>query len=82
MEMFQWKAVLLIRAYIAGARTAPAQPLTPDLGHGTFLRVRAKWFRKARRLKKLGRGSIVGEFAWSLTIVSQLIIVFIANSGS
>ncbi len=70
VEMFQWKAVLSIRAYIAGARTAPAQPLTPDWGHGTFLRARAKWFRKARRLKKLGRGSILGGFARSPTMVS------------
>ena len=70
MEIFQWKVMLLIRAYIAGARTAPAQPLAPDWGHGTFLRACAKWFRKACRLKKLGHGSIVGGFARSPTIVS------------
>ena len=60
VEMLQWKTVLSIRVYIAGARTAPAQPLTLDWGHGTFLRAHAKWLCKARKLKKLGCGLILG----------------------
>ena len=68
--MFQWKGLVLMRAYIAGERMAPAQPLILDWGHGIFLSAQEKWVRRSRRLKKLGRGSILGGFAWSPTMVS------------
>jgi hypothetical protein len=68
--IFQLKGLVLIGAYIAGARTAPAHPLAVDCGHGTFLRARAKWVCRARRLKKLGRGSRLGGFARRPMMVS------------
>ena len=54
-----------MRAYISGDIIAPAHPLTPDWGHGIRFSARAKCVLKARRLKKLGRGSMLGGFAKS-----------------
>ena len=68
--MFQWNGVGSMSAYMAGERTAPAQPLTLDWGHGIFLRAREKCVRRLPKLKKLGHGSILGRFARSPTIVS------------
>ena len=67
-------------AYMAGERTAPAQPLTLDWGHGIFLRAWAKCVRRLRKLKKLGGGSILAGFARSPTIVSQVMVVSIVEA--
>ena len=65
-------------AYIAGISTMPAQPFTVDWGHVIRFSARAKWLRRARRLKKFGhRLPRLGGFATKALTVSYVMTVSI-----
>ena len=74
-------------AYIAGVSTMPAQPFTVDWGHVIRFSVRAKWLRRAQRLKKFGRLPRLGGFAIKALMASyvmtvSILVVVAHNIGS
>ncbi len=51
LSSFMSKGIGLMSEYIAGLSTNRPHPLTLDWGHVILLSARAKWLRRARRLK-------------------------------
>ena len=68
--MFWWNGLVLIKMHISGDTTAPAHPLTAGCEHGIFLSASAKWFHRARMLRKLGCGFRLGGYAKSVCTAS------------
>ena len=64
-------------AYIAGARTILAHPLTVDCGCVIRLSARAKWLQRALRLKKLGRFPRLGGIATKVLMDSYIMTLSI-----
>ncbi len=64
-------------AYIAGISTMPAQPFTVDWGHVIRFSARAKWLRRARRLKKFGQLPRLGGFVTKALTASYVMTVSI-----